>query len=220
MMRKLALAVAVVSLGAVALIATAIAKNGDGGGGRDFSARLSGYEEILPGATPSAEGGAISTPGHGSFRARVEREGSSFEIHYRLRYRDLQGDTTAQSHIHFGQRHTLGGVSAFLCDAPTTPATTPGIPDCTNTNGDITGVIEANEVIGPANQGIEPGSITELIRAMRNGAAYVNVHTAPGPPPTAGDGWPSGEIRGQIEGGRHFGFFRGKGKGKGRNNDD
>jgi hypothetical protein len=202
-MKKLALAVAIVSLGAVAIIATAIAKNGNGGGGRDFSARLTGYEEIIPAALPSDEGGAVSTTGRGSFRARVVRDGSSFKIEYRLRYEALEGADTTQAHIHFGQRHTLGGVSAFLCDSP--PAAN-DIPDCTNTNGDITGTIEAADVIGPAGQGIEPQNITELIRAMQHRVTYVNVHT---------NKWPSGEIRGQIGRGHHFVFVvRGKGKKK------
>jgi CHRD domain len=161
---------------------------------------LTGYEEIIPAALPKDEGGAVSTTGRGSFRARVEREGSSFEIEYRLRYEALEGADTLQAHIHFGQRHTLGGISAFLCDSTLNN----GIPDCTNTNGDITGTIEAADVIGPAGQGIEPQAITELIRAMQNGATYVNVHT---------DKWPSGEIRGQIGHGHHFVFVvRGKGK--------
>ena len=201
-MRKLALAVAIVSLGAVALITTAIAKNSHGGGnGHSFSAKLTGYEEIIPGATPSAEGGAVSTTGHGRFSAKVRED--PLRIEYRLRYDDLEGTDTLFAHIHFGQRHTIGGVSAFLCDSD--PANNATIPDCTNTEGDISGTIDAAEVIGPVGQGIEAGNITELIRAMRNGAAYANLHT---------DKWPSGEIRGQIDHGRHFGFFRGKGKKK------
>jgi CHRD domain len=203
-MRKLALAVAIVSLGAVALIATAVAKNRDGGdNGRSFSAKLIGYEE-----DPS-----VSTLGRGSFTARIRED--PLRIDYRLRYENLQGDNTLFAHIHLGDRHTNGGISAFLCDEPTNPPSTPGIPDCTDTNGDITGTIEANEVIGPVPQGITAGELTELIRAMRAGVTYANVHTAPPPPATTppGDGFPGGEIRGQIDHGRHFKFVvRGKGK--------
>jgi CHRD domain len=217
-MKKLALAVAIVSLGAVALIATAIAKNGSGGGGNgghSFHAKLTGYEEIVFGAAPSNEGGAVSTTGHGRFSARIRND--PLRIDYRLRYEDLQGDDTLFAHIHFGQRSTIGGIVAFLCDSDASNNAT--LPDCTNTNGDISGTIFADEVTGSAAfQGIAAGELTELIRAMRKGAAYVNVHTAPGPPP-AGDGWPTGEIRGQIDHGFHFGFFRGKGKGK-RGDDD
>jgi hypothetical protein len=201
-MKKLALAVALVSLGAVAVITAAIAKSGDHGGGNTFSALLTGYEEIVPGATPGAEGGAVSTRGHGTFRARLR---SSTELEYRLTYRDLEGALTGpapagQSHIHFGQRHTIGGVSAFLCgggDKPPCPTTNPAT---------VEGVIDQGDVIGPAGQGIAPGQFAELIRAMRNGATYVNLHTTT---------WPSGEIRGQVKGGGgpfKVIVFKGKGR--------
>jgi hypothetical protein len=44
-------------------------------------------------------------------------------------------------------------------------------------------------VIGPNGQGIEPGSFAEILRAMRAGHAYANIHTTR---------WAGGEIRGQI----------------------
>jgi hypothetical protein len=198
-MKKLVLAVAIVSLGAVALIATAVAKNGggDNGNGRSFSARLSGYEEIIPASGPqggpltTGEAGAVSTIGHGRFSARVRE--NPLRIEYRLRYEDLEGETTTQAHIHFGQKHTVGGVSAFLCGG--------GKPACTPDSGDFTGTIIAADVIGPAGQGIAAGELTELIRAMRNGATYVNVHTST---------WTGGEIRGQVDHGRHHNRGRDK----------
>ena len=205
MMKKLALAVAIVSLGAVALIATAIAKNGNGGGGRSFSANLSGYEEIIPASASftapaslsfTGEAGAVSTTGRGHFSARVRDD----RIEYRLRYQNLEGDATTQAHIHFGQKHTVGGVSAFLCGGGDKPA-------CDPDSDTIEGTIDAADVIGPSGQGIAPEELPELIRAMRNGATYANVHTST---------WLGGEIRGQIDHGRHHG----RGKGKGRDNDD
>jgi CHRD domain len=39
-------------------------------------------------------------------------------------------------------------------------------------------------------QGIAPGELAEVLRAIRANAAYVNVHTV---------GFPSGEIRGQFD---------------------
>jgi CHRD domain len=200
-MKKLALAVAIVSLGAVALITTAIAKNGNGGGGRTFHAKLTGYEEILAATATTGEGGAISTVGRGSFTARVRED--PLRIEYRLRYSDLEGATTLFAHIHFGQKHTVGGVSAFLCGGGDKPA-------CDPDTDTIEGTIDAADVVGPAGQGIAPTELVELIRAMRAGATYVNVHT---------NLYPPGEIRGQIEGGHHFGFFRGKGKGRHKGDD-
>jgi hypothetical protein len=198
MMRKLVLAVAIVSLGAVALIATAVAKNNHGNGGRSFSAKLTGYEEIIPASATAGEGGAVSTVGEGRFRARVRQD--PLRIEYTLQYEDLEGATTGGAHIHFGQRGTVGNVVAFLCGGG-------GKPACDPDSDTITGTIVAADVTGmAAAQGIAAEELPELIRAMQNGATYVNVHT---------NMWPSGEIRGQVDHrGHHFGFFRGKGKKK------
>jgi hypothetical protein len=187
-MRKLALAVSVGLLGAVVLISTTAVATGDGG--KSFRAKLTGYEEIIPpganvpptGEPATAEGGAVSTTGSGKFTARVRKD--PLRIDYRLEYRNLEG-AAAQAHIHFGQKHTLGGVSAFLCGGGPVPK-----PPCPPT-GEVSGTITAADVIGPAGQGIEPTNIAELIAAMQAGVTYVNVHTSK---------WPSGEIRGQVNG--------------------
>jgi hypothetical protein len=50
------------------------------------------------------------------------------------------------------------------------------------------------DVVGPAGQGISPGQFEEVLKAMREGATYANVHSTL---------FPGGEIRGQIESGRH-----------------
>jgi hypothetical protein len=75
-----------------------------------------------------------------------------------------------------------GGISAFLCGGG-------GKPACPTTTGTVTGTIVAADVIGPTDKGIQVGEFAELLRAMRNGATYVNVHS---------QAWPSGEIRGNI----------------------
>ena len=57
------------------------------------------------------------------------------------------------------------------------------------TSGTVTGDVDASDVVGPAGQGIEAGAFGELIKAMRAGHAYVNVHSVK---------FPGGEIRAQI----------------------
>jgi hypothetical protein len=170
---QLAAVVAVVGL--LGVVAAAVA----GGGSRDVREHLSGYEE-----TPST----LSTSGFGEFRAKVRDE----RIEYRLTYANLEGDVT-QAHIHLGAEATTGGISAFLCsDLPNPPA---GTPPCDGTNaGTVRGEIEPVDVIGPAGQGIAPGEYEELLRAIRAGATYANVHTTK---------YGSGEIRAQLDrGGR------------------
>ena len=56
-------------------------------------------------------------------------------------------------------------------------------------------MLDADDVVGPEAQGIDPGEFRELIQAMRSGSTYVNVHT---------EGYPGGEIRGQIRGARRL----------------
>jgi CHRD domain len=154
-----------VALVAVLVASTAFAHGDNNGRGK---ARLSGYEE-----TPLT----LSTTGHGSFRVKVRSDG----LHFTLRYEDLEADTTA-AHIHLGQRATSGGVIAFLCGGG-------GKPACPLRAGTVEGVIRSTDVIGPANQGIAAGELTEVIRALRKGYVYANVHTSK---------YPGGEIRGQI----------------------
>jgi hypothetical protein len=136
----------------------------------DFRAQLDGYQE-----TPS-----VSSTGFGEFRAKlVEPE----KLHYVFRYQALEGGTSLFAHVHFGQRSVAGGVSFFLCGGNTKP--TP----CPNVSGTVEGDITPADVIGPNGQGIEPASFAEILRAMRAGYAYANIHTTR---------WPAGEIRGQI----------------------
>lgn len=161
---------------AVLAVAT-IAVAGDGDRTNFKADSLTGYQE----ATTL---GPISTTGTGSFEATLNSAGT--EISYRLTYSALEGSVT-QSHIHFGQRGVSGGISVFLCsNLGNGPA---GTPVCPPSPATVTGTITAASVIGPAPQGISAGEFAELIRAVRAGVTYANVHSTT---------WPSGEIRGQI----------------------
>lgn len=147
---------------------------------RRFQASLDGYQEVP----------AVSTTGEGQFQAEVDR--ATGELRYRLRYRGLEGGDILFAHIHFGRRGTNGGVIAFLCSNATPPA---GVdtPLCPSEGETLEGVLRRFDVVGPDLQGIDPGEAGEALDALRAGAGYVNVHT---------DGFPNGEIRGQIDYGR------------------
>ena len=125
----------------------------------------------------------ISTPGTATFAATIDDRNQ--EIKFRLSWKDLPTNV-AQSHIHFGGRAQSGGVAAFLCSNVGGPA---GTQACPAGDATITGTITPANVIGPAGQGISAGEFGELVRAIRAGATYVNIHTAERP---------GGEIRAQI----------------------
>jgi CHRD domain len=177
--RRLQMAAVVAVAGVLGVVAAAGA-----GGQRDVREHLKGYEEV-----PS-----VSTIATGEFRARVRDS----KIDYTLSWSNLEGDIT-QSHIHFGQERVNGGISAFLCF--TTQTVPEGTPRCEGARqGTVTGTIEPSDVIGPAGpggapggQGIRPGEYNELLRAIRAGLTYANVHSTV---------FPGGEIRAQLEDGR------------------
>lgn len=127
---------------------------------------------------------SVSSPAEGLFRARIGPDDD--KIAYELKYRHLKGEVL-QAHIHFGQRHVNGGISVFLCQSAGAPDPSGLAPTCP-ASGRVQGLLRANNVIGPAAQGLDAGEIAELIAAIRAGAAYVNVHTSV---------FPGGEIRGQ-----------------------
>jgi len=134
-------------------------------------ADLTGYEEVP----------AISSTGTGSLRLKVDELNET--IDYEISYENLEGTTTTASHIHLGQRSVNGGVIAFFCGGG-------GRPPCTPGSGTFSGTITAADIIGPAAQGLAAGEFSEVVRALRAGQIYANVHT---------NKHPGGEIRGQVK---------------------
>jgi hypothetical protein len=165
---KLAIGVAVVGAAGVGTAAVA-------GDRPSVKTNLSGYEEVP----------AVSSNAGATFRARIARD--TDEIAYELSYGSGFNGTILQSHIHLGQRSVNGAISVFLCsNLGNGPA---GTQPCPPAPATITGTIRPADVIGPAPQGIAAGEFAELVRAIRAGVTYVNIHT---------DTQPGGEIRGQL----------------------
>ena len=161
-------------LGAVIMLNAAIIWGGGPQPQRLF-ARLSGFNE-----TPQA----LSTAAQGTFKAEIINETS---INFTLSYSGLEGNVT-QAHIHFGRPAITGGITIWLCGTATNPGPA-GTLACAAPSGTVTGVVDASDVIGPAGQGIAAGEFAEVLRAIRGGATYANVHSSL---------YPSGEIRGPI----------------------
>jgi hypothetical protein len=177
----------VAALATLGFALTAVADDDDRD--RSFKARLSGFNEVhFSGAPPATLRGAVSTKARGTFRATLDRR--SDVIHYKLSYEGLEG-TVTQAHIHFGQHHTVGGITVWLCQTNGTPApaAVAGMtPQCVQ-EGTVSGSITPGQVLAAAGQGLDGGEFNELVRAVRAGATYANVHSSLFPP---------GEIRGQI----------------------
>ena len=175
-MRRLVTSIAVIAL--VSASSVVLAQ-----GFKKISEFLTGYEEV-----PS-----VSTTATGEFNAKISNDGT--RIDWTLSYADLEG-AIQQSHIHFGQAGVNGGISVFLCtNLGNGPA---GIQPCPAPPATISGTILAADVspnipatAAARTQGINTGEIDELVKAMRAGATYVNVHSTL---------WPGGEIRSQIDG--------------------
>jgi hypothetical protein len=144
-------------------------------------------ETVLAGLSGFREVPSISSPASGHFEAVIDRKAGT--IAYELSYSGLTGDVQ-QAHIHVGQRSVNGGVSVFLCQTATSPDPTGLAPQCPQ-RGNVTGMAQAaNMIAGPiVAQGVEPGQFNELLRAIRAGVAYVNVHSST---------FPGGEVRGQL----------------------
>ena len=135
---------------------------------RHFRATLNTFEE-----TP-----AIVGTGTGHLSLTLHDNGT---MDFELTFSGLTGPASA-AHIHIGQRAVAGNVTIFFCGGG-------GRPACPGASGTVTGTITANDVLPVPTQGIDAGDLDAVLRGMRAGVTYGNMHTA------AHGG---GEIRGQI----------------------
>lgn len=175
--------VAIGALGACAALGQSA--SADNRKGHDFFwARLIGLQEV-----PS-----VITPARGWFRAQIDEKARTIE--YELSYEKTEGNV-AQSHLHIGQHHVNGGISVWLCGnaaAGPPPINPPaGTPECPPAPATVTGTLAVAAVVGPATQGVvpmTPAGFDDLVKAIRAGVVYANVHTSVSP---------GGEIRGQLQ---------------------
>ena len=141
-----------------------------------IQARLIGYQEVP----------AVNTVASGEFTGTISADAQS--IAYELTYSGLQAPVT-QSHIHVAQRSVNGSIVLWLCGTMTNPGPA-GTQACPQA-GTITGTLTAANVVAgaTASQQLAAEDLAAVIKAIRGGVAYANVHT---------DVSPGGEIRGQL----------------------
>lgn len=131
-------------------------------GPADFRAPLSHAQEVEDVDAPGASGHAV-----------FELDGNV--LHYQIDVRHLTG-SAIMAHIHAeAPRGSNAGIAVWLCgtEAFAGPAGTP-VCDSTTTGQLVQGSVEVG---------------AEVLDSIRNGLAYVNVHTG---------AHPGGEVRGQI----------------------
>jgi hypothetical protein len=133
-------------------------------------AALRGLNEVPPNTSMAAA----------TLRATLDENAQT--ITFTLDYQNLTAAPGA-AHVHFGPTRVNGGVMVFFCGGG-------GQAACpTTTSGTVTGTIAAANVVGPAAQGIPAGDFADVVRAIRTGNSYANMHTAT---------FPGGEIRGRV----------------------
>jgi hypothetical protein len=139
--------------------------------------------------TPLQEAPICSSEGSGTFEATLSDDETTVE--YELTY-TLEAPVR-QGHIHPAQKGVSGSIIVWLCQTPAFPDQTPPpnnqSPQCPASPATVTGRFTSANVIAIGAQGIAAGEFDELLRAMRNGVTYANVHS---------DLCGTGEVRGQI----------------------
>lgn len=163
----------ILTLAIAALLPVAAACGDDSGGSgpaTDFTALLTGDEEVPPVPTTATGTATLTLDGD--------------QITYTVDVTDLENAVLA--HIHIEVQGANGPVRMNLCGtgAPQPPCVSGTGVLATGTNGATVGGI----------------SFDSLVSAMRTGGAYVNVHTddGEGAQDTGPGDMVSGEIRGQV----------------------
>jgi CHRD domain len=130
---------------------------------RKFSATLTGNDEIPSKKTKAA--------GSADFQFNTEKDALS----YKLSAMDINKATMA--HIHEGKVGTNGPIVVTLFKSA-------------NPSGPVNGILSQGIITSDRLEGPLAGKqITDLVKIINDGNAYVNIHTVPNP---------NGEIRGQI----------------------
>ena len=168
--------------------------------GPKYRADLSGFEEVH---APNLGIGAIFSTGSGRIALALDKRVIGYQLSFD--FPDAANTPVVgtqfvnQAHLHFGQHHTAGGITVWLCqsaDNPAPAAVAAATPMCPSPSGTVTGTIAPAQVLALPGQGLPAGEdgFDALLQALQDQVVYGNVHT---------DRFPPGEIRGQLRQGDH-----------------
>jgi hypothetical protein len=187
-----------------ALCAGVLALWGSRAEAEEFSARLTGFQELgsLPNVNLTANPqtvanptGAILSDATGTLKLDLDEKAG--KATWTLTYSNvgttppLTG-TVTQAHIHFGKARDSGGIMVFFCTNLTPPVGAPTPAKCPLNSTDpagLTGTFMKDDVVAIAGQNVNAMDFDALADALNSNTAYANIHTT---------ALPAGEIRGQV----------------------
>src|SRR5438093_6234693 len=153
----------VAAAGLLALIAPATGSAHDDENDARLRTDLSGFNEVIP---PNLGLGAVFSTGSGRLQLKVDKQNRSIDYELTYSFPDAAATPTVgaqfvnQAHLHFGQKHTTGGINVWLCqsaDNPAPAAVAAVTPSCPNPSGTVSGTIKPEQVIALAGQGFPAG---------------------------------------------------------------
>lgn len=162
-----------------------------------FTVRAKDDDDVITLRARIADFGEVPpqlTGGTGTFHGTLSRDAT--RIDWTLTYTGMTAGPLF-AHIHFAPRGVNGGIVVFFCSGPATTATINGgtpVKPCPDSgapahSGTVTGFWTAADVQAVMGQNVAAGNFAGLLRFLRAGLGYVNVHTV---------AHPGGEVRGQV----------------------
>jgi CHRD domain len=167
----------------------------------NHSVHLSGDQEVFSGSPSPADSRA-----QGQAIVKIAADQQSFE--YKLIAANIEN--VVQAHIHCGPVGVNGPIVVWLYPNPSSTSALPGPTgphDGVLAQGTVNNTVDppASNHVTPTTNPSCPGgvaSFADVLERIREGNAYVNVHTSDGVlPNNQGPGdFPGGEVRGQFKG--------------------
>ena len=193
-----------------ALCAGVLALWGGRADAEEFSARLTGFQELgsLPNVTQNPTTGVVTAANptgavlsNGTGTLELDLDEKAGTATWTLTYSNVgttppKTGTVSQAHIHFGKSRDSGGILVFFCTNLTPPVGPPTPKPCPSPSGTVTGTWTSADIVAIAGQNVVAGNFDALVDALESNTAYANIHTTSGTTPDTA--FPAGEIRGQV----------------------